>query len=558
MKLLYRYSPFIAASAAFVPIIVIACQSQPTGDTSLVTSKQAVQSSSTNLNYSLPENWSADKTVIVGTDRVDVADRAVITSSGANIVSLGTEPLRIGVGAKVPSIWAKGGVALANDSTVNGTIESAVAPSIGTNVTISGTTTIRSEAPNLVTQIVSLDFGLCNNNVMIEPGQSREISAGSWGDIFVKQGSTLHLSPGGYTLRSLTVEPGGNIIVHSSGSSVNIAIQNSLTFRGSVVYPYTTAALTFTVAGNDVTVDTALTATIIAPNARVAINAKQGSFSGRIYGRDVYVAPDVTISHSVPSTGAFDPVDTPAPTLEEMNLPTTAGAPPNLTDTTISAAVRAESFITWVQRSTESDLENGRNEIAKIRNDTAIKSALVSETWASINTKRLSRALVALEVLTELDTDESEAVFSTLVAQPAPGTGTWSTEDGMTDDDRAHSLLQAKSVLGLGWRRSTTAKDILKSLSLTHPSELVRSEAIRVYVLYYGTAGRDELEAVLPTSVKGQLDTFESTDADGRPYAVREAEYLAKHPETVMLTEPVDPIEPDDNANVCAIDNEED
>jgi hypothetical protein len=346
--------------------------------------------------------------------------------------------------------------------------------------------------------------------------------------------------------------------VHSDGSSVNIAVQNSVTFRGSVSYPYTAADLNLTVAGSDVTVDAALKATIIAPNARVAINYKVSPFIGRIYGRDVYIAPEVTVNHYVPSTGAFDPVDTPAPTLEEMNLPTTAGAPPNLTNATVSSALRAENFITWVQRSTESDLTSGRDEIAKVRADNAVKSALIDATWSAINGRKLSRALVALEVLTELDTDESETLFNTLVAQPAPGTGPWITEDGMTVDDRAHVMLQAKAVLGLGWRRTVTAKATLKTIAVSHPSESVRTEAIRVYVLYFGPQGRTELAAVLPANTQGRLDTFESTDADGRPYAVREAEYVTKHPEAVMVTVPTEPMESPDNANVCSVDNEED
>lgn len=538
--------------AALFPLLSFSCQTQPTFDLATASVRQAVQSTTVTLSYSLPANWSGERTVIVGTERVDIANRAKVIGTNAVIASLGTESLHVGVGTTVPSIWAAKGVQLSNNSHVTGTIESGVAPNVGSNVTLSEPITVRTAAQVFRNQSLVADFGSCLNNILLEPNQQRAIRASSWGDVFVKQGATLHLVPGTYNLKSLYVEPGGKLVVHSEGDSTQIFVQHSLTYRGTVTYWAAETGLQFFVAGDDVTIDGPLHANIIAPNARIALNYVNSPFTGTLYGRVIYVAPDVTVVHQLPTVVAGLPTanSEEGPTLEELNLPTTAGTPPNMLDSTRSAATRANDFISWVQQSTPSDATAARFEIAKVRGNANMVSALVSETRYSIQGAEKSRALVALEVLTELDAPESEAFFTTLLTQSAPTGGVVDESTQRTHEQMFFSMLQGKAALGLGWLRTATSRQTLKSAAVAHPDPHVRSQAIRAFVLYYGTEGQAELQPLLDANSLPLVDRIESTNTDGRPYAVREAEYLGKHP-NVVTTAMVIPA--DDPSKICNV-----
>lgn len=507
-------------------------------ETTTAATQQALVQATVQLTLSRPSAWSVEDFVIVGRERVSISDRAKIFGVNTSVASLGSEPMQIGYGASTPNLWAANGLSLANTATVSGAIESGTTPQIGVGVSVAGPTLVRSGAPTLSNEVVTVEFPDCSENLYLEPGRVRELGPQSGGDVVVKRGAELWLHPGTYYIASLSVEPGGVVKLLADGRPYDIRIRNSATLRGSVTTTNKSSVLGLLVAGADVVIDTPIAATVIAPNARVAVNSTCTVFEGSIYARDVYVAPDVVVKHSYSPESAYSVTEPEAPSLAELNLPTTAGPAPSLVDPSLSPGQRASNFVSWLLGAKAGDLEAAASAVDNVRSVPEIRGAFTNEVLAALDSKDLDRALAALDIVTELDTDDSEALFVSLIDRLPPGTGEWDSQRGAPVDDLLLERVQAKAVLGLGWRRSGSAKSKLKTTALQHASRLVRIQAIRMYKLYWGQDGANELAALLPAELAKQLDVYESVKSNGQTYAEKEAEFSVKHPEIPIVTVP--------------------
>lgn len=512
---------------------------------------QAVQTNRVNLNFETPEALEPGLLVLAAREHIEVADRARVNGTDVTVAVIGGQGMRVGTEAWVPSLWSAGPLQLSDRSHVEGSIEAGSTPSMGNDVTVSGSINVWTDPPVLATRTISLDFGDCSNHVRLEPNQTRTLPPSDYGDVSVKSGAAIYLAPGHYRFNSLFVEPGGRIEVFSPGGPIEIAVRQSVTFRGQLLFRDAEVNLQLVVAGSDVTIDAPLHANIIAPNARVALNSHQEPFQGSVYARDLYVAPDVVVGYVSPDQLEDLPDGRSEPTLEELGLPDTAGPAPDLLDDSRTPAERAHDFITWAQRSTPGDAEAARDAIAQVRGNAEVTQALVVDTWQAIVARDVPRGLVALEVLAELDVPESEEVFTALVNMPAPTDGPWNSELNAPEGTAVHVFFQVKAVLGLGWRRTPTSKALLRQIAVSHESEGVSLEAIRVYVLYYGDAGREELATLLSPEKHVYLDRVETLDLDGRTLTERQEEFFDKYPDLMVPSETIPPEDPTQTCNVA-------
>ncbi len=503
----------------------------------------------------MPANWAVDKTVLGAAESLEISDRARVSGTGAVVAYFGCQSMRVGVEAYAPSIWSSKGVNLADRSHVLGSIEAGAKPVKGNGVQIQGPVTVRWGAPNIATRQFDLKFGACQNHVNLEPNETRAIGPSFYGNVSVKRAAVLHLFKGEYSFESLAIEPGGRVEVHiadAAPNTVQIAVKNSVTLRGPIVFPQVPADVELLVAGSDVVLGVPFTGTVIAPSARVTLDSAQAPYKGAIYGRSIYVAPDVRLELRASQQVDDLPVDAPDVELEELDLPTTAGPAPDLLDDNVPLATRASTFMTWVQHATPSDMPAVREAVGWGNTRLDVVNALVGETANAIASMQYSRALVALEVLAELQGPESEAFLTDLVQEPAPTGGLIDPESGRPMKTVWHELLQAKAVMGLGWIGTEESRAAVRDAAVSHPSPVVAGQAVRSYVLFYKQEGQQELLSLLPESRQWELDRYETINgADDRNIVQREQEYRQKHPESVV---PPPPIVPENPTQVCPVE----
>ncbi len=528
----------------------LACQRSEVPMESTATVSQAVEQDVTELVLMHPVGMSPTAAVLLGTDSVDIADRAKILGDAGIVAALGGQGVRIGSEASAPNVWSGTGAMLSDRSRVTGKVSTAIPAQVGNSVVWSGVNQVRTAAATFATEKLQIKFGACENAVRLEPGTTRGIAPGYYGEVSVKSRATLRLTGGRYTFKSLFVEPGGRIEVVGDRGALRLVVRESVTLRGPIALPASGRAVELVTAGSDVLLDVPFDGVVIAPKARLAMNSTAGAYQGTFVGRSVYVAPGVQVSLQAKrplDSFLFDP---PAPSSDQLTMPTTAGAPPNLLDSTRAASLRATDFITWAQESTESDAPAARSALEDAYSYAEVVTSLVDETRAAMTARNYSRSLVGLEVLTELDVPESEALFTELLDKSAEPGGEVNPETGLTPDAELLQAYQVKAAFGLGWIRSATAKARLKQAALSHPDPAVQRQAIRAYTLYFGDVGKAELRPQLAAGEQIQLDRFETFNLSASEYAAAQAAYLAKHPELVVAFRPFKTQNPNQTCNV--------
>jgi hypothetical protein len=159
--------------------------------------------------------------------------------------------------------------------------------------------------------------------VMLEPGQLRSLSTGSFGDVYVKASSTLDLSGAGrFRFRSLMVEPGGIIRVKDN-LPTELYIDATATFRGAITTPTasTPPPLTMVIFGTgQMSFESSIRALMIAPSGKVVLGGMARDFFGAVFGKAVELRPDVILHHLSFGLPPFNPA-VPDPTTPPPDLP---------------------------------------------------------------------------------------------------------------------------------------------------------------------------------------------------------------------------------------------
>jgi DNA-binding protein YbaB len=243
-----------------------------------------------------------------------LADRfKVVTSSGglAAIANAGNVQTTIGVTTRVGNIWSVAPVTLRNNAHVEGFVKT---PQTVTSQTtppdVSGGVFPATfiQVPNLSLQVTFP--GTNNGDVSLEPGTSRSLSPGAYGNVVVK--GTLTVRSGTYTFESLDLESQGTLVVDSRSGRVIIHVHGgNLIFRARQTSVSGQANFFLGYYGtNMVVMGAAFTGTLVAPTALVNLNTIAApGYTGAVFAKDINADPDSTITFvpysGTPSLGTF-------------------------------------------------------------------------------------------------------------------------------------------------------------------------------------------------------------------------------------------------------------
>jgi len=279
----------------------------------------------------LPFGTDSQRVGIGVSSDVYVADRARIESINRTWAPLTTNvgALRSEVGsdASIGSIVAFSRIFLRSRAIVNGDAISKGLVERQQGATVAGQVFQNQQTPAGVVDVAEYGWRTTlplasNASVMLEPDQTRVLSAGSYGDVFVKSRSCLKLSGARlFRFRSLMVSPGG-IIEVADGLPTELYVDQSVTFRGSITTPTasTPPPVTLAIFGSgQMSFETSIRALMIAPQGKVVLGGVDRHFYGAIFAKAAELRPDVALHHIGFNLPAFNP--TPAGGGNPADLP---------------------------------------------------------------------------------------------------------------------------------------------------------------------------------------------------------------------------------------------
>jgi hypothetical protein len=139
--------------------------------------------------------------------------------------------------------------------------------------------------------------------VRLEPGTSRTIAPGSFGEVSLKNGSILTLRAGTYYFRVLQLETGSKIVLADPGA-VTVFVDTSFTHRGTIVAAGGGDPQLFLgyFGQNSGFIESSFAGTVLAPRAELVLgNSASTTLRGVFFARRILVRAGVTV--------AFDPLD---------------------------------------------------------------------------------------------------------------------------------------------------------------------------------------------------------------------------------------------------------
>ena len=269
-----------------------------------------------------PDSTSGELGVLATQDLV-IRDRAEVQqSSGALgiVANTGTGFSEVGSEARIGTLWVKGNVTIRSrafiggPAYIGGTLDKQDPITIGGGrqpITNSGTPT--------ATWTVTFPTVMGPNHDL-QPGTTRSLSQGRYGDIAVKSGARLNLQTGTYYFESLTLEPQAILNLNNSGGTVVIYVRGQITHRGTLAYAGSTSDLLIGSFSTDaVRLESEFNGSIIAPYGTIVLGTANGAtHDGAFVAKNVEVQAGARVRHKETTrTGpAIDSID-----------PTTVGDP---------------------------------------------------------------------------------------------------------------------------------------------------------------------------------------------------------------------------------------
>jgi hypothetical protein len=229
-------------------------------------------------------------------DRVRVR---TTTSTLALIASGGSTTTNVGTDTQLGNLLSLGDVDLRDRTRLTGFLTTGGKLIPGNSVIIDGA--IAQHAPVLPVPLTGFgaDFPSSNNgNVSPEPDRSQTLASGAYADVSIKSRSTLYLTSGVYSFRSLSLEPQATLSIDTSAGPIFIYVETGFTFRGAVATRAGSAAdLLIAVFGSGtIPIEAPFTGTIVAPNAKLNLASVSGGHTGSFFGLDVEIFPQTVVT----------------------------------------------------------------------------------------------------------------------------------------------------------------------------------------------------------------------------------------------------------------------
>jgi uncharacterized protein (TIGR03382 family) len=242
---------------------------------------------------------------IEASDAIAIDDRAILTLPGgafAQIGNTGTGVSNIGVHSQTGNLLTEGSVFLRNNAIVHGNVLAAGAFTAQAGASVTGTTTQHTTVPLPAgANLNGIVFPTTNAGpVGLEPGATRTITPGSYGDVAVKTNAKLTISTGTYFFTSLDLEPGSKLNLDQANGPVLLYVHNSIIDRGQIAsFSGAPGGFVLGYAGTSTffVQSPFLAGTVIAPNADVVIaSLGAAAFRGELFAKDIEVQPDAVFA----------------------------------------------------------------------------------------------------------------------------------------------------------------------------------------------------------------------------------------------------------------------
>lgn len=482
-----------------------------------------------NFTVETPQGSSPDKSLMVASDWIRLADRNVVGGSADSILVSGGGGLRLGVNSKAPVIRSVGSVFLQNYANA-AAITSAGAVTMQHGATAGSVTENSPSLSPTVSHKLTLNIQGSTVDVQLEPGQTRDLAPGAYRTISVRQNSVLRLTSGVYTMETLAVESGGIVQVRPSGPvGVRVAVASSMWMRGNIDDAGDPRFLVFFYLGqNEVPLETAFRGTIFAPHATLNFGARV-THIGTFYAARIQTNPDarfVFLRYQPDTVYKDDGAPPPVRTNQPLS-----GPPPALGGTGSAATTSTHNFLLWLSRSTIDQADAAVATVHSARGNVDVSNAMVAEAQSAVTGDDIGWALVTMSALGELASPEGEQFFASFLQQPIPTTGALMDPADLSPGAAIKMIrLQTKAIHGLAHRMSGAGDQIILQHAASNAVASLRHEAIRAYLEQHGSAGRTTLQAVVRPEDAPVLDLVERFGTwDQRTFPERLSEYMAAH-----------------------------
>lgn len=287
-----------AIPAAVTGFSILAACSQGPSPESIGKSSDALQQS---VTVTLPAGIFPADVVIGANGTLTIADRVHVLGGAEQTVNSGSGQSTFGADSIVNDVTSIGSVFLAGRASVQGNLTTNGTITRQSGATVSGVLTtgahVQSNGVSWSADIPAASAG----DVSVQPDGSASRPPGRYGNVTLNSRAKLTIAPGRYFLDRLDLEPQSQLIVTPSSSdpdgSTIIYINSDLILRAQITSSLSTqdAVLLVYTGTNQVSIGTALSVTLVAPNASVDVSSP--SFAGSIFSKNATIEPGCVVQH---------------------------------------------------------------------------------------------------------------------------------------------------------------------------------------------------------------------------------------------------------------------
>ena len=235
-----------------------------------------------------------------------------------------------------------------------------------------------------------------------------------------------------------------------------------------------------------------------------------------------------TPSAVIAAPGAPSTLASPGPAPSALLARYQAHSPPPL-----ATAAHVSAFLDWAAASHVDEKDDVRQAIGAAAGNEAVVRGLIAEVERTQGVDH-SRALIALGVLGETRHPLAQAFFADFISRPLPQTGT--VIEGEIIEQTQAAQLQGRAAVGLAFINSDSANKLLAQIIASHPSKIVRAEAINAYLWNHGdsAAARVALAPFVRTDEQILLDRVRRVPGEtAASFNAKLVQFLKLHPEAI-------------------------
>jgi hypothetical protein len=150
-----------------------------------------------------------------------------------------------------------------------------------------------------------------------------------------------------------------------------------------------------------------------------------------------------------------------------------------------------DAFLNWASRMRAQDRERAQAVVAGAAGNPPVVARMIQEVEQP-RKRDFARTLLTLGFLGWLKNETALAFLAEFVRRPLPSQGT--IVDGEIVERRQQEQLQAKAVDGLAFANTPATNTLVLSIITSHPSTIVRAEAINAYLWNRGDSAEAKRE----------------------------------------------------------------